>query len=384
MNAYLNGTSTFFPGEPVTNDEIEQVLGMPQGRPSVARARVLRVNGIKRRFYALDRATGRPTHTNAQLAAQAVRTLVQESGLDLGRDVPLLACGTASPDQLLPSHAAMVHGELGSPPCEIVSTAGACVASTSALKYAALAVAAGDARRAVVSGSELISPMMRGAHFEPELEERLKALEEKPQVAFEHDFLRWMLSDGAGAALVEPEPVVRNGRPSLKIEWIDLLSHAGQMEPCMYHLARKRGAQLESWKTLADPHDRVKEGHFNMGQDSRLLVDHISRLAGPATLGVVMKKRNLGPRDVQWLLPHYSSDYFRGTVLKGLREVGLELNDDNIVSTLATHGNIGTASLFAMLDALLRSGRAQSGQRILAFIPESARFLMAYALFTVV
>src|SRR5690606_29338202 len=111
----------------------------------------LRSNGIVSRHYAIDRATGLPAMSNAQLTAQAVRAL----GDDIGR-VDCLATGTSLPDQLLPNHGVMVHGELGWPRLEVVSCAGVCLAGAAALRHAWLAVRAGEAERAVATGSELV------------------------------------------------------------------------------------------------------------------------------------------------------------------------------------------------------------------------------------
>jgi 3-oxoacyl-[acyl-carrier-protein] synthase-3 len=71
--AYITGTSAFLPNAPVDNEAIENVLGMIAGKPSRARRIVLRNNGIRERYYALDPATGQTTHTNAQLTAEAIR-----------------------------------------------------------------------------------------------------------------------------------------------------------------------------------------------------------------------------------------------------------------------------------------------------------------------
>ena len=183
MNAFITHVSTFLPNLPVSNDGIEDILGKVNGRESSARSRVLRNNGIRQRHYAIDPQTGAPTHNNAQLTAEAVRKLLRDSGAELA-DVPLLSVGTASPDQLIPAHGPMVHGELGTPPCEVFTAAGACTASMAALKYAAMAVGGGHSTRAIVTGSELMSPLMRASHFGPELESRLQALEKDPHVEF--------------------------------------------------------------------------------------------------------------------------------------------------------------------------------------------------------
>ena len=104
------------------------------------------------------------THTNAQLTAEAVRRLNPYGGFSPA-DIELLACGTSSPDQLMPGHAVMVHGELGGAPLETVSTAGICMAGMGAFKYACLSVEAGQTANAVATGSELASTFFRANLF---------------------------------------------------------------------------------------------------------------------------------------------------------------------------------------------------------------------------
>ena len=71
---YITNTSTYFPNEPVSNDEMESYLGFIDDKPSKSRRIVLRNNGIKNRFYALNKE-GKATHTNAEMTAEAVRKL---------------------------------------------------------------------------------------------------------------------------------------------------------------------------------------------------------------------------------------------------------------------------------------------------------------------
>ncbi len=77
-NVYITRLAKFLPNRPVTNDAMEKYLGLVNGSPSKARGIVLRHNQIKTRYYALDES-GRLTHTNAQLTAEAVRALFDDS-----------------------------------------------------------------------------------------------------------------------------------------------------------------------------------------------------------------------------------------------------------------------------------------------------------------
>ena len=65
----------------------------------------------------------------------------------------------------------------------------------------------------------------------------------------EKDFLRWMLSDGAGAMLLQDKP--NKDKISLKIEFIDILSYAGEMPVCMYSgLEILEDSKIKSWRAF--------------------------------------------------------------------------------------------------------------------------------------
>ena len=364
-DVFLTRTGSFLPFAPVGNDEIEQILGQVGGRPSRTRRIVLRSNGITSRHYAIDRATGRPAMSNARLAAEAIRALGDVGTIDC------LAAGTSLPDQLLPSHASMVHGELGWPRLEVVSCAGVCLAGTAALKHAWLAVRAGDAQRAVASGSELVSTLLLARHFEPELEHKFQALEKHPEIAFEKDFLRWMLSDGAGAVLLEDRP---RGPLSLRIDWIELSSAANELPVCMYAGADKNAdGSLRGWMDFS-PSDWGARSLFAIKQDVRLLNDHIVRATVADPLKALIAKRSLRVDQIDWFLPHLSSNFFVQPVQDCLAAVGLPIPRERWFSNLESKGNTGSASPYIMLDELFRSGRIQPGHTLLMFIPESGRF----------
>ncbi len=362
---FLTRTAAYLPFAPVGNEEIEDVLGCIGGKPSRARRAVLRSNGITSRHYAIDRATGEPALTNAQLTATAIRGLG-----DIGK-VDCLATGTSLPDQLMPNHAVMVHGELGWPRLEVVSCAGICLAGTAALKHAWLTLRAGDARRAVATGSELASPILLARNFEAESEAKLQALEAHPEIAFEKDFLRWMLSDGAGAVLLETTP---SAPLSLRIDWIDLSSAAHELPACMYAGAEKNAdGTLRGWLNFSADEWRSKS-IFSVKQDVRLLNDNVRRATLRDPLIELVAKRELKVRDIDWFLPHLSSQFFVQPMIDALADAGLPIPRERWFSNLTTTGNTGSAAPFIMLDELFRSGRIQPGHKLLMFIPESGRF----------
>lgn len=372
--AYITNTASFLPNAPVSNDDMERILGTVRGKASRARRTVLRSNGITERYYAIDPDSGRNTHNNAQLTAAAIRKLDTAT-------IDCLVTGTSIPDQMLPSHASMVHGELGIAPCESVSTSGVCLSGIMALKYAWMSVTSGQSRHAVASGSENVSSLLRGNLFEDEVEARVKALQKRPEVAFEKDFLRWMLSDGAGAVSIQPRPDPE--RLSLKIDWIISRSFANEMDACMYAGAEKlEDGSLKGWRDypVAAWGD---QSIFSIKQDVKQLNQHIIHYTVDTMLEIVMRETGIRATDIDWYLPHYSSHYFRDRVAEGMRRVDFEIPFERWFSNLYTTGNTGSASMFIMLDELVRSGKLEADQKLLCYIPESGRVSSAFMLLTV-
>ncbi len=378
---YINDIAAFLPGEPVGNDEMESVLGRVNGKPSRARPIVLRRNGIKRRYYVLDPETGKPRYTNAQLTAEAVRAL-QAPDFNL-QELQCLACGTSSPDQIMPNHGVMVHGELKIPPCEIASLSGICVSGISALKYAYMNVLGGLVDNAVATGSEVSSISLQARFHEVESESKLSKLESHPEIAFEQDFLRWMLSDGAGAMRLSPR--TNPDRLSLRIEWIEQISYANEQPACMYGGAGKReDGSLMGWREFDSLHAAIDQSVFVIKQDVKQLNEHIVTYTVERGLTDTLKRHPLKAGEVDWFVPHYSSEYFRDKLREGLRNVDFDIPEEKWFTNLTEVGNVGSASIYLMLGELMRSDRLRPGEKILCYIPESGRFSTAFMLLSVV
>lgn len=382
-DAFITGWGIFMPNAPVGNDEIENVLGLIDGRPSPVKELILERNAIKFRYYAIDRATGKQTHSNAQITAEAIRAATRNAGLPLD-EIECLVSGTSSPDQMIPNHAVMVHGELENPPCEVVSTAGVCCSSMTAFKYGYMNVLSGMKKNAVISGSELASAHLRSEHFKAEMEAKYKEMEENPYLSFENEFLRWMLSDGAGAVVISDTP--RENGLSLHVDWVEIVSYANQLEPCMYWGAIKTdNGRFETWAQQDDdPESLMENGYFNLAQDVRVLADNIINVGFQKSFEMINKKHGGSPEEIDWLLPHYSSGFFRQPIYDKLVEGNYEIPYSKWFTNLPYKGNTGSASIFIILEELMASGRVKKGDKILCAVPESARFSFAYMQLTAV
>ena len=375
FDVYITKAAKYLPNEAVSNDEMENYLGLINDAASKARRIILRNNKITSRYYAVDK-TGKSTHTNAELTRNAVVQLFDKNFTD--QDVEVLSCGTSSPDILAPSHAAMVHGLLKNKSLELNSSMGICCSGMNALKYGFLSIKSGNSKNAICTGSEKVSTWLSAQKYDHEII-NLKNLEAQPIIAFKKDFLRWMLSDGAGAFLLENKP---NGETSLKIEWMEAYSYAFELETCMYAGGDKlENGEIKAWSDYA-PDQWLKESVFAVKQDVKLL-DEFILPKGVESMSDAMAKHNITAEEVDYFLPHVSSHFFVEGLKKGLDEKGIVITDEKWFMNLLRVGNVGSASIYIALEELISSGKLKKGDRILLSVPESGRFSFAYAYLTV-
>lgn len=377
QEVYITRLARFLPGSAIPNAEIEDYLGLVAGKPSRSKALILRNNGIKERYYAIDK-DGSLQYTNAEMTALAVNKLFDS---DFNKDnLQLLACGTTSADQLLPSHASMVHGLVGGTEVETIGTTGSCLAGFQAFKTAYLNIKAGDKQNAIATGSELFSKAFRAENFEEEYK-RLDQIEENPYIAFERDFLRWMLSDGACAAKLENKPNAH--AISLRVDWIEAHSYANELETCMYIGAEKQtNGNLKGYRQFT-PAEWPELSMFSINQDTKILGDNIIEYGGKF-LKKVVDKHNVKAAEIDWFLPHISSMFFWDKTIKEMHKYDFVVPAEKFFTNLPSIGNLGSASFLFIVEELFNSGRLKKGERILVMVPESARFSYGYAHLTVV
>lgn len=365
MSVYITSTGHHLPGEPVDNARIEAVLGMVHGKPSRLKNKILATNGIRTRHYAID-AEHRTTVSNGEMAALAGRDCLGQGYLAPAQ-IDMLSVATSQGDLVLPGFGSMVQAELGVAGVELHSSHGICSSSMMALKAAYTGLKAGEHGNALVIASELASRLFKASRYEAVAQE----------VDFNAEFLRWMLSDGAGALLLENVP----RRRCFRIDWIRGISHADAYPVCM-SVGRSPGGDERSWQDFASYGEAEAAGALLIRQDVRLL-DNIVKLGVDGLLRLIDEKRVEVER-VDHVLCHYSSHYFRGRIFDMLTQAGAAIAEEKWYTNLYTRGNTGCASLFIMLDEFCRTQAYETGDTILCMVPESGRFNNVYMQLTVV
>jgi 3-oxoacyl-[acyl-carrier-protein] synthase-3 len=373
QDAYITSIGKFLPGEPIDNEEMESYLGKIGDRASKVRHKILKSNGIQTRHYAIDRDQ-KTRYQNSEMAALAVRDSLSQINLEPSA-IDLLACGTTLPDLTVPGFASMVHGALPEfSPLEAIATQGVCCAGVAALNYAMSQVQISKRKNAIAVASELASRLFKHGHFEA-----ASGYKKGDKLPFDSEFLRWMLSDGAAAFLIQNRP--QSQGISLRIDWIESVSHANAYPVCMYAGTENEKAQ-NSWLDYPSYTEAAAAGAFHLRQNIRRL-DDVIKLGVAGWLKLIEIGR-VNPQEIDWLLCHYSSHFFRSQIVDLLEKANCMIPEEKWFTNLYTRGNTGCASIYLMLEELFHSGKLQPGQKVFCFVPESGRYTTAYIMLTVV
>ncbi|MFD0363642.1 3-oxoacyl-[acyl-carrier-protein] synthase III C-terminal domain-containing protein [Nocardia sp. GCM10030253] len=371
MTAYITATGRFLPGDPITNDEIENYIGKAGLASSDLREMILNNSGIKTRHYAIDK-NQETVMSNAAMAAAAVREAVGRAGLGPD-DVDLLAAATTVPDLLGPGHASMIHGELGYAPMEVMTAHGICSSGMMALKDAYLQVAIGEKSNAVAVASEFASRGFKSSRYD-----EMQQVIEEGSLPMETAFLRYMLSDGAGAAVLKPEP--EPGQISLRIDWISLTSYANTEQACMFFGSNDNSC-TKTWGDYPTPSAAARDGALVARQKLSLL-PHLVEV-GIAEYQRLVEAGKFDPEKVTWFPVHYSSERMKDLMIGEFKRRKM-VENMNWFSNLTRVGNIGSASIYIILDEMMTEGMIKDGDTLVCMVPESGRFIISFMHLTAV
>ena len=324
-------------------------IGVLDGEESI-RDKMLALNGIRTRYYAQSPAGEPQTVSVYDLAAEAVAQLSRDGSL-LG-DETFLSAGTTYGPLAAPGIASLLHDRAAArgvldQPVEISSHSGICSSSAAAFVAATRAVASGEHTAAVSVGAEHASESLKASRIQP-IDDRNEHDDVRQSQWFMCVFLRFMLSDGAGAFRVASEPT---GRTNWEVEWTESRSMAHANPLCM----------------------QVESHSGRLTQDPRILASHLFP-AGKIVLGEALSRRGLTIDDYDIVLPHLSSFYFRRKFERMMSALSPSARTPDYWTNLETVGNTGAASLYLLVDGFRRTHTLEPGQRVLVLVPESGQF----------
>ncbi|MEE8662901.1 MAG: beta-ketoacyl-ACP synthase III [Acetobacter sp.] len=298
----LVGSGTCLPERIVTNAELAT-------RIDTSDEWIRTRTGIHQRHLAGE------NDTCVSLATGAARSALENAGIPAS-DIDLIIVATSTPDQAFPSVAVRVLGELGISRGYGFDVAAACSGFIYALSIADGLIRAGNARCALVIGSEIYSRIL-------DWEDRGTAV---------------LFGDGAGAVVLRASET--DGEEGILVTHLHADGETGDL---LY---------VDGAVGLRD-----KPGVLRMsGRD--VFRHAVAKLA--SSVDEVLASCNLQHSDVSWLVPHQANI----RIIEGVAKK-LDLPMERVVVTVDRHANTSAASIPLALDEARRDGRIRPGDLVL-------------------
>ena len=295
------GTGSCLPKRVVTNDELSRTLDTSD---EWIRART----GIRQRYIA------EPAQTSSDLALPASRAALDAAGI-AAAEVDLIVVATSTPDFVFPSTACLLQAKLGVKNCPAFDVQAVCSGFVYALATADAFIRAGQARTALVVGTEVFSRIL-------DWNDRGTCV---------------LFGDGAGAVVLRADH-----RPGVHATVLHADgSHAGILSVP----GNVCGGQI-----VGSPFVQME------GQAVFKFAVRVLEEAARETLA----KCGLGIADVDWLIPHQANMRILDATA---RRLGIPA--EKVVVTVDRHANTSAASVPLALDEAVRDGRIRAGHKVL-------------------
>src|SRR3989440_4763317 len=183
----ITSTGSYLPGEPLTNDDLERLVGpLPED--------ILEGIQVKRRHWMIDPDTGEHQISNSEMATAAVREALAVAELEPG-DIELMVSSTASPEYHLPPMVTLVQEQLGIAKCATTEVRSGCAGFVEAFDIARMYLERGTYKTAVVVGSEAISPLLAPVYLGKDPE----------KIRMRDRMNPYNFGDGAGAVVLQAD-----------------------------------------------------------------------------------------------------------------------------------------------------------------------------------
>ena len=305
MYSKIVGTGSYLPAKILTNFELEQRL-------DTSDAWIRERTGIERRHIIGD------DESNVDMAEQAARKAIAAAGLR-PEDIDLISYGTTTPDLIFPNCGSLLQARLGCSGAPAFSMEAACSGFMYALGVADKFVRAGEAKRALVVGSEVLSRIT-------DYTDRGTAI---------------LFGDGAGAVVLAP-----SAQPGI----ISTHLHSdGRYQHLLY--------------CTGGPSRGRAPGTMAPGNHIRMAGSEVFKLA-VTLLGRIVDEtlaaNGIEKSAIDWLVPHQANFRIIQAVAKKL-----SMPMERVIVTVQEHGNTSTASVPMALDVGVGDGRIKPGDLLL-------------------
>lgn len=289
VNAIITGVAGYTPNYVLTNEELSQMV-------DTSDEWIMQRIGVKERRILKEE--GKAT---SDMAVFAVKDLLKKTKVN-PKEVDLLICATITPDRLFPNASNLIAFKTGMKNAYSYDLAAACSGFLFGLETAANAIKSGSAKKVVLVGADKMSSI----------------------VDYTDRNTCAIFGDGAAAVMLEP-----TSEDLGIINYIFGVDGKGET-----HLHMKAGGSLRpaSCETVEN------REHFVYQEGQYVFKEAVSKMADVSI--EIMKKNNIKPEDLAWLVPHQAN---MRIIEATARRMGI--TKDQVMINIENYGNTTAATI---------------------------------------
>ena len=301
MYSKIIGTGSYLPEKVLTNHDLEKMV-------ETTHDWIMTRSGIVERHIAAEGEMA------SDLALHASRKAIEAAGI-AADEVDLIIVATTTPDQTFPSTACILQDKLGVKQGPAFDIQAVCSGFVYALTTADMYIRNGQARTALVVGTEVLSRLLNW-------QDRTTCV---------------LFGDGAGAVVLQ-----RSETPGIVASRL----HADGSHRDML----KAAGYIGNGAVQGDPYIQM-DGQSVFKFAVKVLSEVVEE---------ILTGQNMQGSQIDWLVPHQANIRIMEATAK---KIGLSM--DKVVVTVDKYGNTSAASIPLALDTAVRDGRIQAGQHVL-------------------
>jgi 3-oxoacyl-[acyl-carrier-protein] synthase-3 len=356
----ISGTGSFLPGSPISIDEVDYFLGELTEAPPKIRTWLQRMKSMMKELlevemyhYAIDPVTRQFTEDNITMSVKAAKQALEMAGIPAG-EIEFLAYGSAHQDQM-PTASVRIQEALGIERCAEISIHANCTSAYKAFLVACDFVKNGRYKNALVVSSGMSSSMLRAEYYNQHL------------VSKEELFLRYFLSDGAGAVVLQADPSGENG---LYVENVYMESAGGKKPSAM------KDRRPAYWM---NPKEEYEKGIHHLSQMfQNELRQNFHEANGSVFLNGLKRMFEKYPADLsrlRYFQINFPSKHIAELVMDECAALGIPR--ETLYTKMSGMGYAGPPMVFICLDKIFREESLASGDLVLSFVTEVSKFMQA-------
>ncbi len=358
--AAITGSGSYLPGPPVQPDQVDRYLGeLTAAPPRVIRwfnrIRPLMQELVEVGFYhfAVDPVTRQFTDDNVTMAVKAARKALEDACIAPG-DIDFIAYGSPHQDQM-PTASVRIQEALGIEHCAEISVHANCTSAYKALMLGCDMIRNGRYKTALVIAANISSSELVAEYYN------------QPLITRESLFLRYFLSDGAAALVLQAVPPDYRG---LVVEDTYIESVGGKKPSAM---GNKRPAYF------MNPKKEFESGYHHLSQlfqeelranfhdpDGSVFVKGLRRM---------LTRHPIDLKKIRFFQVNFPSKHISGLVMDECEALGIDR--ETLYTKMQTMGYIGPPMALLCLDKIRKEEHLIPGDIILSFVTEVSKFMQA-------